>query len=262
MILRRGFHYTKRLSNQNQSNIVFDHALKLRQREWSFRAQESEYYDYLRKEATVRLADRLDDITRSFPLALEINSHRGHFLDCLLTSVTERDNATLGGIRSLIQTDTFHNPIQPLDIDESILKVNKLQCDDESWPFPEQSFDLIINPFSLHWTNDLPTALSNIKKSLKPDGVFLAAMLGGSTLEELKDCFYLAEAERKGGFGTHASPFALPSDIAGLMQAAGFTLPTIDVDTVKVIVSVFIVAMDHSLILLCVHRSLTPTPLL
>ena len=71
-------------------------------------------------------------------------------------------------------------------------------------------------------------------KLLRPDGVFLATMIGGTTLQELNYCFYLAEQERKGGISPHSSPLALPSDVAGLVQAAGFALPTVDVDTIVV----------------------------
>lgn len=69
---------------------------------------------------------------------------------------------------------------------------------------------------------------------LKSDGVFVASMLGGSTLQELRHCFYLAEMERRGGMSPHCSPFARASDIAALMQAADFSLPTVDVDTITV----------------------------
>jgi len=77
---------------------------------------------------------------------------------------------------------------------------------------------------------------------LKPDGVFLANIIGGSSLQELRDSFYLADRERRGGASLHSSPMILPSDMASLMQAAGFALSGVDIDTIKVLkgtVSIF-----------------------
>lgn len=87
----------------------------------------------------------------------------------------------------------------------------------------------------MHWANNIPGVLRDILSSLKPDGVFLGCMLGGSTLEEFRHSFYLAELERKGGVRPHMSPLTRPSDAAALLQGAGFALPTIDIDTITVI---------------------------
>eukprot|EP01035_Chromulina_nebulosa_P018424 gene18424-24128_t len=98
---------------------------------------------------------------------------------------------------------------------------------------------------SLHWVNDLPSTLNQIKNILKPDGAFIGSLLGGETLAELRHCFYLAEQERRGGIGPHASPFTQASDIAGLLQGAGFALPTIDIDTITIGYPNAFVLMEH-----------------
>jgi NADH dehydrogenase [ubiquinone] 1 alpha subcomplex assembly factor 5 len=120
------------------------------------------------------------------------------------------------------------------ELGEDAPQVHDLLADEEYLPFKDDSLDLILSSMHLHWVNDLPGALKQIQKSLKPDGAFVANMLGGSTLEELKHCFYLANMERRGGLAPHTSPMVEASDMAGLMQDAGFTLPTVDVDTITV----------------------------
>jgi NADH dehydrogenase [ubiquinone] 1 alpha subcomplex assembly factor 5 len=237
---------------QGLSNIVFDRELKNRQKAFAYHRNGSDYFDYLRKETTDRLADRLDDISRQFPLALELGSHRGYFRDIIKNSIIERNGVAIGGIQSLVESDTFQKICSTTDTSvpsssavTNEFKVNSLVCDEEKIPFPAESFDLIISPFSLHWINELPATLTSIKRTLKPDGVFLGAMLGGSTLEELRYCFYLADLERRGGITPHTSPFALASDVTALMQAAGFSLPTIDVDTLQVSYPDAISLMEH-----------------
>lgn len=101
-------------------------------------------------------------------------------------------------------------------------------------PFAENSFDLIASTLSLHWVNDLPGALVQIRRALKPDGLFLAAMLGGDTLIELRRAFLDAEAETTGGTSPRTSPVADVADAGSLLQRAGFALPVVDTDTLTV----------------------------
>lgn len=96
--------------------------------------------------------------------------------------------------------------------------------------FEENSLDLVISSLSLHWVNDLPGCFARIKRSLKPDGVFIASLFGGDTLYELRSSLQLAELERKGGIAPHVSPFAQIRDIGSLLNRAGFTMLTIDTD--------------------------------
>ena len=92
----------------------------------------------------------------------------------------------------------------------------------------------MVSLLSLHWTNDLPGALSQIRRALKPDGLFLGAFLGGETLHELRWALISAEAEVSGGAGPRVSPFADAVDAAGLLQRAGFALPVADTDRLVV----------------------------
>lgn len=106
--------------------------------------------------------------------------------------------------------------------------------DEELLPFEENSLDCIIASGSLHWTNDLPGALVQIQRALKPDGVFLGYMLGGDTLFELRTSLMLAEQERHGGLSVHVSPMTESRDVSALLTRAGFTLQTVDTDEVTV----------------------------
>ena len=109
-----------------------------------------------------------------------------------------------------------------------------LAADEEYLPFRDASFDLIVSCASLHHVNDLPGALVQIQRALKPDGVFLAALFGGATLTELRQAWLAAETALEGGAGPRVAPFADLRDAAGLLQRAGFALPVADSDTITV----------------------------
>ena len=110
----------------------------------------------------------------------------------------------------------------------------RLVVDEERLPFAPASLDLIVSSLALHWINDLVGALIQIRHALKPDGLFLGAILGGATLTELRQALTVAEVEIVGGAGPRVSPFADAHDAASLLQRAGFALPVVDVDTVTV----------------------------
>lgn len=100
--------------------------------------------------------------------------------------------------------------------------------------FPSDSQEAVVSCLSLHWVNDLPGTLVQIRKALQPDGLFLGAMFGGDTLFELRTSLQLAEVEREGGISPHISPMTDTRDISNLLSRAGFTLLTVDIDEVKV----------------------------
>jgi NADH dehydrogenase [ubiquinone] 1 alpha subcomplex assembly factor 5 len=110
----------------------------------------------------------------------------------------------------------------------------KSEAEETALPFPPSTFDAVLSSLTLHWINDLPSHLASIRSILKPDAPFLAAFFGGDTLFELRTSLQLAELEREGGMGVHVSPFADISDIGGLLNKAGFTLITVDVDDIVV----------------------------
>lgn len=95
-------------------------------------------------------------------------------------------------------------------------------------------FDLAVSLFSLQTINDLPGALVQIRRALKPDGLFVGALLGGGTLSELRDAFAVAESGTRGGVSPRVSPFADVRDMGGLLQRAGFALPVADVERLTV----------------------------
>jgi len=107
-------------------------------------------------------------------------------------------------------------------------------ADEEALPFREAAFDLIVSGLALQFANDLPGVLVQIRRALKPDGLFLAALFGGDTLTELRQSFAVAESEIEGGASPHVAPFADLRDLGGLLQRAGFTLPVTDVDRLTV----------------------------
>ena len=172
-------------------------------------------HDFLLTEIAERLADRLSDIARRFPVALDLGARDG---------ILARTLQGRGGIETLIQSDASLNNARRGD----------LVADEELLPFKEQSFDAILSNLSLHWVNDLPGALAQIRSSLKPDGLFLASLFGTGTLAELRTALMEAELAETGGASPRVSPFADLRDAAGLLQRAGFALPVADADTVTV----------------------------
>ena len=109
----------------------------------------------------------------------------------------------------------------------------KVAADEEALPFAAQSLDLAVSGLSLQLVNDLPGALVQINRALKPDGLLLAALLGGETLKELREAWLLAEAEVLGGASPRVAPFADVRELGRLLQRAGFALPVADSDIVR-----------------------------
>jgi NADH dehydrogenase [ubiquinone] 1 alpha subcomplex assembly factor 5 len=194
---------------------VFDRAAKRRQRQRVAKAAGD--YDFLRAAVAERLLDRLDDIRRSFPLAL-VQGCEAAWLQPRLGS--------RGQIEQIVTMDSVSGQEAPLGL--------HAVGDEEFLPFAEGKFDLVIALLNLHWVNDLPGALIQIRHALKPDGLFLGAMLGGSTLSELRQSWLAAEAEIEGGASPRISPMAETLDGAALLQRAGFALPVADSEIIPV----------------------------
>ncbi len=198
------------------ANLPFDRGAVRRNR--SRTAATLHRHDFLFAEVADRLADRLDDVQRSFPLALDLGCHAGSF---------GRAVGARGGIETLVQCELAPD----LASQAPGLSVS---ADEERLPFKDGVFDLIASTLSLHWVNDLPGALIQINRALKPDGLFLAALLGGETLQELRDCLGHAEIEISDGLSPRISPTVDLRDAAGLLQRAGFALPVADSDRITV----------------------------
>jgi SAM-dependent methyltransferase len=163
---------------------------------------------FLASEAAAQLASRLEAVNRRFETALYLNSRPQGF-----------------------------EALQPLAktwVRAGYEESSALLACEEALPFAPESFDLIVSVLSLHAVNDLPGALVQIRRALKPDGLFLAALFGGDTLHELRTAFAAAEAETLGGASPRVAPFAGVKDLGGLLQRAGLKLPVADVERTTV----------------------------
>jgi len=116
----------------------------------------------------------------------------------------------------------------------SLTRTGVADSPDETLPPHPQSLDLVVSALALQFVNDLPGVLTQIRRALRPDGLLLAALIGGDTLTELRQAFAAAEAECEGGVSPRVAPFADLRDVGGLLQRAGFALPVTDVDRVVV----------------------------
>jgi SAM-dependent methyltransferase len=124
-----------------------------------------------------------------------------------------------------------------IDLAEGALKKStglRIQADEEFLPFKPACLDLVVSPLVLHSVNDLPGTLLQIRRSLRPDGLFLSAMLGGETLYQLRQVMIDAEMSVRGGISPRIAPFADKPQTGDLMQRAGFSLPVVDSDVVNV----------------------------
>ncbi|MFD1333567.1 methyltransferase domain-containing protein [Methylopila musalis] len=167
--------------------------------------------DFLRRRVAEDLEDRLAATLHGFPLALDLATPGPEFAAALARR--------RGGER------TLRAGLSP-GVD--------LVADPEASPLRPGAFDLIVSGLALQLVNDLPGALAQIRAALRPDGLFLASVLGGDTLHELRAAFAQAEAETTGGSSPRVAPFADVRAFGGLLQRAGFALPVTDSDRVTV----------------------------
>lgn len=200
----------------SESMTVFNRAVVRLHRDRA--AARLDDHGFLLGEVAERLADRLDDVKRDFPSALDLGCHGGQL---------GRRLAGRGGIRSLVQCDL--SPRMAAAAGGLCLA-----ADEEALPFAEASFDLVLSCLSLHWVNDLPGALIQVRRALRPDGLFLGAMFGGDTCVELRRALAEAEIACEGGLSPRVSPLAEVRDAGNLLQRAGFALSVADSDTIRV----------------------------
>ena len=117
---------------------------------------------------------------------------------------------------------------------KSIVRIDPDPSGQEILALQPESLDLVVSALAFQFVNDLPGVFMQIRRALKPDGLLLAAMVGGDTLSELRQSFAAAEAECEGGVSPRVAPFADLRDVGALLQRAGFALPVTDVDRVVV----------------------------
>jgi len=199
--------------------ILFDRALHRRRLDRA--ASRFAEAGFLKARVAADVAERGAGIMRSFERAVDLGA---------------RDGGVRRALAELGAADRVGFLIEA-DLSERMLAGRggaRVVLDEERLPFAEQSLDLVVSSLALHWTNDLPGALVQIRRALKPEGVFVGAILGGTTLTELRQVLLQAETEVRGGAGPRGSPFADAQDLAGLLQRAGFKLPVSDTDKVSV----------------------------
>ena len=177
--------------------------------------------DFLFMEGAERLFDRLMDIKRTFDIGLDLGCHGGEMAKVLAGS---------DRIRHLFQSD-----LSPAMVKRAAtIQAGAFCADEEALPIRFGALDVVTSNLSLHWVNDLPGALSQIRMALKPDGLFLGSIFGAETLQELRSVLSDAEINLEGGLSPRISPFADVRDLGALLQRAGFALPVVDSDIITV----------------------------
>ncbi|MEL6963995.1 MAG: methyltransferase domain-containing protein [Pseudomonadota bacterium] len=174
-------------------------------------------FDFLVKEMADRVIERLADIRRSFGTTLVLGCHTGQV-------AAKLPREQLGDV---IQSDL--SPAMVGQVGNA-----RVALDEERLPFGFDCFDLVIAIGNLHWVNDLPGTLIQIRYALKPDGLLLAAMPGGRTLHELRSCLNEAEAMEMATVPSRIAPYIDVPDAGDLLRRTGYALPVADVDTLTV----------------------------
>ena len=175
-------------------------------------------HDFLLHRVADDLMDRLASVSREFDVTVSLNGHHG----VVGSAMRQMKNVGL-----VVEADVCEAFVKAVDRPG-------LVCDEEALPFANGRIDLIASGLSLHFVNDLPGTLVQIRRTLKPDGLFLAALLGGRTLWELRDAFLEAETEILGGVSPRVAPMIDVRESGALLQRAGFALPVTDADLVTV----------------------------
>jgi len=206
---------------------LFDRKMLARQRDRA--APRISAHDFLLQRAAEDIAERLGLIQRDFQVAVNLGAYHG---------VLSRALAALPSVSTVIS------------VEESAALLR--QCpppracaDMEVLPFGGERLDLVVSALALQFANDLPGALAQIRRALKPDGLFIAAFAGGATLHELRASLMTAETEITGGAAPRVAPMADVRDFGALLQRAGFNLPVSDTDVVQVSYETLLALMDE-----------------
>ena len=193
--------------------MIFDRALLRRRRQ---RAAALGPATFLLDRVADDLAERLATVLRRFELAVDLGTPGAAVRAAL---------ARLESVGSIVAAD-----VMPDATRGEIF----VAADEAALPFGDATIDLVVSALALQFVNDLPGVLVQIRRALKPDGLLLAALLGGETLTELRQSFAEAESDIEGGASPRVAPFADLRDLGALLQRAGFALPVTDVDRVTV----------------------------
>lgn len=198
---------------------IFDRAKLSRNRSKSARTFEE--YAFLKDRVSSDLIERLHDTSHTFTSGLELGAQDGR-LSAKLANDPKVERMLVTDLSASMLSKAAERGLETQQVDE------------EKLPFETAQFDLVLSALSLHWVNDLPGALIQIRQALKPDGLFLGAMFGAGSLAELRESLVVSETELRGGVSPRLSPLPGLSDVAGLMQRAGYALPVVDRETITV----------------------------
>ena len=206
--------------HQNPPEALIDDRAHIRNRDRA--AANFDQFDFLKQAVTERIMDRIDTIRRDLPHVLDIGCHNGVLTEALLASPK---------ITS----------VSAMDPSPEMARLTKQRCgidvvaaSYDAIPFEGQQFDGIFSAFALHWANDLPGVLIQLRQRLKPDGVMVVALAGGETLGGLRAAMASAESEVSGGMSPRVLPMGDIRDMGGLISRAGLTMPVADSDTITV----------------------------
>lgn len=175
-------------------------------------------HDFLLARVADDLMERLAAVQRVFRVALNVGAYHG---------LLGRRLRRMPGIELVIDAEPSRRLLEQCGHP-------RVQADEEALPLRDGALDLVVSGLSLQLVNDLPGTLVQIRRALKPDGLLLAALLGGSTLTELRQALLTAEDEVTGGASPRVAPFAGVQDMGVLLQRAGFALPVVDAETITV----------------------------
>lgn len=173
-------------------------------------------HDFLLQRVADDLVERLSIVNRTFTTAIDVGAHHG--------IIAARLRA-LPGVSTVIEASDVMTESEPSQ---------RILSSPDKVPLAPESVDLAVSALALQTVNDLPGVLAQIRQALQPDGLFLAAMMGGETLRELRHAWLVAEEEITGGISPRVAPFADVRALGGLLQRAGFALPVADSELVTV----------------------------
>jgi SAM-dependent methyltransferase len=200
----------------SENHQLFDRGL-LRRRRSRF-AHELPQHEFLLSHVAAEIADRIGAVLREFPRALDLGAYHG---------MLGRAVAALPSVGEMIYAESAP-ALAALCPRPSVV------CDEDLLPFKDESFNLVVSGLALHRVNDLPGALVQIRRALRPDGLFMGAALGSRSLHELRYALLEAEAEEEGGASPRIAPFADVREYGALLQRAGLALPVSDADLLTV----------------------------
>ncbi|KAK8806992.1 hypothetical protein WA158_003751 [Blastocystis sp. Blastoise] len=228
------------------SQGIFDRELKRIHRDTIAKKDDMNEYEYMKNDIVDDLLDRLSDMKKDFPVAVDLSCSSGRIFQQLKGR---------GNIKTLYQCDTSLEMLKlarknNLSVDTK-LKTEYIQIDDDFLPFKNNSINCVFSVLNIHW-------ISDIYRCMKPDSLFLGCVFGGATLKELRRCLEVAEMAETKCLSQHTSPLLQPSDLSTILQESGFVGATVDASTITAEYRDIYQLMNHLRMMgennACIHR--------